>query len=233
MKLSIRPSFKVRPIFGFHGLGIGNPRGARGALVRSSLSFLAFAGLSWTAWSCEFQGREFDSIVLPTECEGLVDLDGKPAHLGPLGGGLGVVFVFVRIDCPISNRYAPEIQKMAEDYSPSGIHFRLVYPDPEESAPQIAEHRREFGYEIPALRDLSHRLVEACGVNVTPEIAVFQTRGELVYRGRIDNRYVDFGKARPEATKRDLDEVLHGLLAKENLAFRSTTSVGCPIPELR
>jgi hypothetical protein len=40
------------------------------------------------------------------------------------------VLVFVRTDCPISNRYAPELRRLQDRFAPRGMAFWLVYPDP-------------------------------------------------------------------------------------------------------
>jgi hypothetical protein len=54
----------------------------------------------------------------------------------------------------------------------------------------------------------------------------------MLYRGRIDDRYVDFGRARPAPTTRDLREVLQALAAGSTLTLRTTPVVGCFIPPL-
>ena len=43
-----------------------------------------------------------------------------------------IVFLFTSTDCPISNRYAPEVKRLASAFVPQGVLFRLVYPDPHE-----------------------------------------------------------------------------------------------------
>src|SRR5207249_9516148 len=43
------------------------------------------------------------------------------------------VFIFVSTDCPISNRYAPEIRRVEGKFAPAGVRFWLVYPDPDRS----------------------------------------------------------------------------------------------------
>ena len=40
------------------------------------------------------------------------------------------VLIFVSTDCPVSNRYAPEITRLLEEFSPRGVRFQLVYPNP-------------------------------------------------------------------------------------------------------
>ena len=54
-----------------------------------------------------------------------------------------------------------------------------------------------------------------------------------VYRGGIDNRYVDFGKSRPQPTRHVLQDVLNALLSGSELTFRSEKATGCLISDLR
>jgi len=77
--------------------------------------------------------------------------------------------------------------------------------------------------------DHDHKLTRFAGAEVTPEAAVFDGKGLLVYRGRIDNLYADFGKKRAKPTRRDLRETLDALLAGKRLAKRTTKAVGCYI----
>jgi AhpC/TSA family len=142
-----------------------------------------------------------------------------------------VVFILARTDCPISNRYAPEVQRLMEEYS-AHVDFWLVYPDPEESPGQIAQHVHDYGYRCGVLRDVTHQLVDLVGAEVTPEASVFSPTGRLVYSGRIDDRYADFGKTRPQATIHDLERVLLAIIAGDHVASTRTRAVGCPIPEL-
>ena len=66
----------------------------------------------------------------------------------------------------------------------------------------------------------------------TPEAAVFAD-GELVYRGRIDDRFVDFGKTRAAATTHDLAFALQAILDGRPVPESRTRAVGCFIPELK
>jgi thiol-disulfide isomerase/thioredoxin len=111
-----------------------------------------------------------------------VDLTGKPVD--PLHGdrSKAVVLVFVRTDCPISNRYAPTIQRLSAEYA-GKVTFWLVYPDRKESAIAIQKHLEEYGYKLPALRDPQHSLVKLAEAQVTPEVALFDGR-QLVSRFR-------------------------------------------------
>ena len=119
------------------------------------------------------------------------------------------MFLFTSTDCPISNRYAPEVRRLEELFGPKGVAFRLVYPNPAEPAAAIREHMSAFAYgeAAVALRDPAHALVKFVHATVTPEAAVY-AGGRVVYRGRIDDRHVDLGVDRPAATTRDLADAL-------------------------
>ena len=144
-----------------------------------------------------------------------------------------VVFIFVRSDCPISNRYAPEIHRLHEKYASQGFVFWLVYPDPDASPEEISRHLKEYSLPPIALRDPHQSLVKRAGVQVTPEVAVFFPDGREIYRGRIDDRVADFGKERPGPTKHDLDEVLTCIQAGQPVTNRTTRAIGCYISDLR
>jgi len=158
----------------------------------------------------------------------VLDLDGR--LVDPLAPALGVratVFVFITTDCPIANRYAPEIQRLTAIFAPQGVRFWLVYGNPHEPLASIRNHLRQFQYTIPALRDPEHALVRFTKVTVSPEAAVVDPGGVLLYYGRIDDRWVDFGRDRPSPTRRDLAEALRATLDGKPVAQTGTPAVGC------
>ncbi len=161
----------------------------------------------------------------------LVDLDGRP--VAPLAEAAGkiVVFIFATYDCPISNRYAPEVRRLHERFA-EHAQFWLVYPDPTIAPAVLRQHGLEYDYPFGALRDLKHELVSLTGVKVTPEVAVFDRARRLVYRGRIDDRVVDFGKVRVVPTRRDLEDVLQRVVAGARIVPSTTDAIGCYIPPL-
>ena len=163
----------------------------------------------------------------------LPDLAGRQVEPLRDAGAKAVVFLFTRTDCPVSNRYAPEVRRLYQEFAPRGITFYLVYPDRDASVETIRQHLKEYQYELSVLRDPEHNLVKLTGVRVTPEAAVFLPDGRMVYRGRIDDRYVAFGKMRPAPTTRDLEEVLAAILAGRSVTDKTTTAVGCFIADLR
>jgi AhpC/TSA family protein len=147
-------------------------------------------------------------------------------------GEKAVVLLFIRSDCPISNRYTPEFQRLYKRYSARGVEFHLVYPEPGLTDSAMERHCKEYGLTIPALLDADHKYVDLARVRVTPEVAVF-VHGRLVYEGRVDDRFVDFGKTRPVATRHDLEDVLSAVAAGKSVEFYQTKAVGCAIESLQ
>ena len=101
------------------------------------------------------------------------------------------VLIFISADCPISNRYAPEIKRLHDEFAPKGVRFRLVYPNALDDEAAISTHLQEYGYPKIGERDRDHMLVKMAGATITPEAVVLDARQRIVYRGRIDDRHVD------------------------------------------
>jgi hypothetical protein len=144
-----------------------------------------------------------------------------------------IVFIFISTDCPISNRYAPEIRRVEEKFARSGVRFWLVYADADTSPDAIRKHLKDYHLPQQVLRDPRQRLVHLAQARVTPEGAVFLPGRRLVYHGRIDNRYADLGKERPEATQHDLEEVLKAIVQGKPVPYSTAKAVGCYIPEAK
>jgi thiol-disulfide isomerase/thioredoxin len=166
---------------------------------------------------------------LPAAQKTALYLDGSPADPFSAASGKPVVLIFVRTDCPISNRYAPLIQRISSEYG-AKVALWLVYPSRSVSAEKIRQHEHEYGYKLPALRDPQHALVTRAQVQVTPEVAVFDGNHRLLYHGRIDDLYQDFGRARPAATTHELDDAIQAVLSGKTPPH-NTPGVGCYIAD--
>lgn len=142
------------------------------------------------------------------------------------------VLVFVRTDCPITNRYAPELARIAQSFENQPVAFWLVYPDRSESAANIQRQVQDFRLPGTPLLDPKHLLVAKAKATVAPEAALFDATGQLRYRGRIDNRWVAPGQSRPAATIHDLEDAVRAVLHHQPVKQFETAAVGCALTDI-
>lgn len=142
-----------------------------------------------------------------------------------------LVLIFVSSECPISNKMAPEIERLHRKFSTNDVALTVVYPNASDSEKTIAAHQREYHLSAPFTRDPKHELVKAAGVTVTPEAVVFNAAREIVYRGRINDQYLALGKGRPAPTQHDLEEAIEATVAGKKPKESRTEAIGCYIQD--
>jgi peroxiredoxin len=106
-----------------------------------------------------------------------------------------------------------------------GRHFqqrRHGYPD--DAFPKMKERAAEMKYNFPYLYDESQSVALLYGPKVTPHCFLFDAKGVLVYRGRIDDSAKE-----AEVTKRELTDALDALVGGKPIAAAQTTAFGCGI----
>jgi hypothetical protein len=162
------------------------------------------------------------------------DVDGRTwTMLAPPKGTIDVVFI-VGTECPISNRYAPEIARICSDYKNRGVRCFLAYPDGSVTPAAVKQQRQDFKLTdaIPAVIDKRYAITDAAGARVTPEAAIFTSTGR-VYHGRIDDRNVDVGRSRATPQRRDVRLALDAVLAGKPVEQPETQAVGCYIERVK
>jgi len=175
---------------------------------------LAITGIAWAAGAASIQIRDIDNRLLNL--------------FRPLGKA-NVLF-FVSSDCPISNSYAPEIQRLCEEYGTRGVGCSLLYEDVDVKIPAVRKHLSEYHFGgIPAVLDTQRKIANQARATVTPEAVVIDARGEIRYRGRIDNFYAALGKPRQQVTAHDLRDALDAVLAGRSVPNPDTKALGCYI----
>jgi hypothetical protein len=167
----------------------------------------------------------------------LRDLDGRLiAPFAPTGRASAVFFVAT--DCPVSNSYAPEIQRVCREYGPRGVACSLMYEDVD-THPSTAHldrlvraHLQEYGYAgVPAVVDRDRTAATRVKASITPQVFVIDHSGEIRYRGRIDNLYAALGTTRQQVTSHDLRDALDAVLAGSKVPHPETEALGCFITD--
>ena len=161
---------------------------------------------------------------------------GQIAPFAP--AGQANVLFFVATDCPVSNSYAPEIQRVCREYGPRGIGCVLVYEDVDihpattQLDEQVRAHLADYGYSgVPAAIDRDRAAARATKATITPQAVVIDRRGDVRYHGRIDNLYAALGKTRRQVTSHDLRDALDAVLAGRKVRTPKTEALGCYITD--
>jgi hypothetical protein len=143
-----------------------------------------------------------------------------------------VVLIFAATDCPISNRYIPEIARLKQEFSSRHVAFWWIFPNPDDTRTVVLKHQHEYAIDVPILIDSRQDLVHLAHAAVTPEAAVFTAENGTLhqtYHGRIDDRYLAFGKERPQAAHHDLSAAIHAALDGHAAPSTHTDPIGCSI----
>jgi hypothetical protein len=160
------------------------------------------------------------------------DINGHPVERLTVPGSRAVALFFAASDCPISNRYIPEIERLDREFAPDGVRFWWVYPNPGDSSTVVRQHNQQFDIHGETVLDTRQRLTAMAHATVTPEVAVLVPDGgglREVYRGRIDDRYVSLGQERPSARKHDLEDALRAITSNRPVPPPGGPPVGCSI----
>jgi hypothetical protein len=169
------------------------------------------------------QDARLDKPIAPVSA---VTVDSRSVVI-PDKKATATVLVFLLTDCPIANRYAPELKRIETDYAKKNVVFYRVYVYADATLEAIRDHTRTYGYKWPAIHDKGMALTEALDARVTPEVAVIKPDGAVAYMGRIDDMYLEHGRLREGDYRHDLRIALDELLAGKAVSLPRTTALGC------
>ena len=133
--------------------------------------------------------------------------------------GIANVLFFVATDCPISNSYAPEIQRICGAYEARGIGCALIYEEARLTADDARKHLDQYRYRrMPGAIDRDGALAAAVHASVTPEAVVGDRHGAIRYRGRIANPHAALGRPRQVVTTQHPHDALNAVAAGRPVA---------------
>ena len=165
----------------------------------------------------------------PLKGQTLTDIDGKRHQVDSPMDRKGMVVIFISEVCPIANSYQPELERLRADYERQGYKFIMVHSDPELTVEKARVHLKEFGIGSSIVLDPQHDMARLLEAKATPEAFLIDRSGAVVYRGRIDDRYIAIGKKKVVASRFDLRVALEEHSQGLPIATPVTTAVGCLI----
>jgi len=159
----------------------------------------------------------------------LIGTDDKMHALKDLKGDKGTLVVFTCNHCPFAIKYQDRIIGLTDTYTKQGISVVAIscndadgYAD--DSFPNMKVRAKEKGFNFPYLYDESQAVAMQYGPMVTPHTFLFDSKLNLVYRGRVDDSAKE-----DEVKKRELTDALDALVAGKDIPVAETTAFGCSI----
>lgn len=92
------------------------------------------------------------------------------------------------------------------------VSFLMINANPQDDREALRNDAKVLGIDLPILKDDTQLVVGGLGINRTALALLIDTRNwKIVYRGPIDDR-LDFGTAKPAATREPLKDAIEALL---------------------
>jgi mono/diheme cytochrome c family protein len=157
-----------------------------------------------------------------------VDSRYLPRSYADLGAWKAYAFVFSAVDCPVAQRYLPELADLERTYRDKGVRVLIVNVGAGDTLAAACAQVADAGIESQVVKDFDGSLVCALGVRRTPEVALLDASGALRYRGRIDDAQRYSGQ-QALAGRPYLREALDALLGDRPIEASATEVEGCVI----
>jgi thiol-disulfide isomerase/thioredoxin len=136
------------------------------------------------------------------------------------------VFVFVAESCPVCQYYTPKLRDLQLKFG-DDVRWVAVFPNKLSSDTSAINFLLRHDLAMVIRLDPKQVFSRVYGIEVTPEVVVKDAKGNMRYKGRIDDHYIAPGKKRHRATTNELELVLDRLVKKQEFSFFETQAVGC------
>lgn len=141
------------------------------------------------------------------------------------------VYVFLAESCPISQQATLPLRELHARYAARGVRFVGVFPGSTATAASLAEFAGKYAVPFSLQLDPGQKLTHRLKARITPEAVVVAAAGQILYQGRLDDRYAALGERRSFSQHHELAEALADLAAGRPVAVPRTEAVGCFIEE--
>jgi peroxiredoxin len=137
------------------------------------------------------------------------------------------VYAFVSEDCPISIFMTASLKSVATMHE-GKANFFLVFPFSTSTSQTAAQFKTK--YELTAFTvkmDKQQRLTKTLGATVTPEVVITGANEMVLYRGRINDAYLQPGKRKHIYSSNDLADALEHVTNGRSYPGPWKKAIGC------
>jgi peroxiredoxin len=137
-------------------------------------------------------------------------------------------FVFLSPECPICKNYSKTLNELNGQWKQQ-VTFVGIVPGKSYSRKDINSFADSYKISFPLYTDKSFAFSKKLQATTTPEVVLIDKTGKILYRGAIDNWFVDLGKNRSKPTSNYLESAISQSLSGQTVLIHSTKPVGCLI----
>lgn len=159
--------------------------------------------------------------------------DGKMHNIYEYADKYALCIVFTSNSCPYSKSYGKRLIKLLNAYEDDnfgiiGISSNDAAQSPEDSYEKMVAISEKLGLEsinFMYLHDEDQSVAKAYGATTNPEVFLFNSKRELVYRGAIDDNW----QSASLVTRVYLEDAIEYCLDGLEVDFPFVPAEGCPI----
>lgn len=137
-----------------------------------------------------------------------------------------LVVVFLGVECPLSNLYAPALVSLARELEPLDTQLIGVDSNQQDTLGEINAFAQRHQLTFPIVKDVASRLADRLEAKRVTEAFVLDRRGIVRYSGRIDDQY-GIGVRRAAPSRRDLAEAVAEVVKGRAVTTPVTEAAGC------
>lgn len=192
------------------------PSGTRGLAWFTTLLITCLSCLTFSAEAIEHQ--EVGDFAL-------LDQNGRAHQLRRPYGARAVVLMISGNGCPVVRQNVAKLKQLHSKFPK--VRFWLLAPNTQDDVASIQAEAREFGIDLPILRDESQLVAASLGVKRTGEVIAISTKDwTIFYRGAFDDQSVQ-GSVKAQVSQPYLENALTAFLKGQPVETATTAAAGC------
>jgi hypothetical protein len=161
------------------------------------------------------------------------DISGEQLTLNKVAGANGLMVIFSCNTCPFVWGWEGRYIELAEFCKANDIGLIALNPnearrDGGDSFEEMIDYANEKGYNFYYALDKDHILADIFGATRTPDVFLFNSEMQLVYKGAIDDNMKEPAKVEEHFLKNALANLISGKEISPNF----TKAIGCTIKRL-
>jgi peroxiredoxin len=161
----------------------------------------------------------------------LTATNGRTYNFGDVAGKSGTVIVFICNHCPYVKAVIDRLTSDARTLMKEGIGFAAICSNdasthPDDSFDNMKKFAAAHDFPFPYLHDESQSVAREYGAVCTPDFFGFDSKGKLMYRGRLDAGRTE---PLPPGAKRELLEAMRHIVKTGTPPAQQNASIGCSI----